>query len=210
MTNFNRRKFIKTSSLGAIAASTLSVNCQNNLNQSNHGKYLGGFKADPLPLIRAAFIGLNRGGTHLRNFASLKNTEVVGLCDIYESTLKRELERLYQITDNLKNLKSYWGSKNEWIKMIDEVKPDVVFISTDWESHTPMIKQCIKKGCHVFCEVPFSLELNELWDIVNISEKYQKHCMMLENVNYGRDELMFLNMCRQGVIGELLLSLIHI
>ena len=204
MTNFNRRKFIKTSSLGAIAASTLSVNCQNNLNQSNHDKYLGGFKADPLPSIRAAFIGLNRGGTHLRNFANLNNTEVVGLCDIYESTLKRELERLYQITDNLKNLKSYWGSKNEWIKMIDEVKPDVVFISTDWESHTPMIKQCIKKGCHVFCEVPFSLELNELWDIVNISEKYQKHCMMLENVNYGRDELMFLNMCRQGVIGELL------
>ncbi len=174
MTNFNRRKFIKTSSLGAIAASTFSVNCQNNLNQSNHGKYLGGFKADPLRSIRAAFIGLNRGGTHLRNFASLNNTEVVGLCDIYESTLKRELERLYQITDNLKNLKSYWGSKNEWIKM--------------------MIKQCIKKGCHVFCEVPFSLELNELWDIVNISEKYQKHCMMLENVNYGRDELMFLNM----------------
>ena len=91
MTNFNRRKFIKTSSLGAIAASTLSVNCQNNLNQSNHGKYLGGFTADPLPSIRAAFIGLNRGGTHLRNFASLNNTEVVGLCDIYESTLKLSL-----------------------------------------------------------------------------------------------------------------------
>ena len=28
--------------------------------------------------------------------------------------------------------------------------------------------------------------------------------MMMENVNYGRDELMWLNMCRQGVIGELL------
>ena len=65
MTNFNRRKFIKTSSLGAIAASTLSVNCQNNLNQSNHGKYLGGFKADPLPIIRAAFIGLNLSLIHI-------------------------------------------------------------------------------------------------------------------------------------------------
>ena len=32
MSNLNRRKFIKTSSLGAIAASTLSINCQNNLN----------------------------------------------------------------------------------------------------------------------------------------------------------------------------------
>ena len=28
--------------------------------------------------------------------------------------------------------------------------------------------------------------------------------MMLENVNYGRAELMYLNMCRQNVIGELL------
>lgn len=28
--------------------------------------------------------------------------------------------------------------------------------------------------------------------------------MMMENVNYGRDELMVLNMVRQGVFGELL------
>ena len=52
MSNLNRRKFIKTSSLGAIAASTLSINCQNNLNQSNQGKYLGGFKANPISNIK--------------------------------------------------------------------------------------------------------------------------------------------------------------
>ena len=51
MSNLNRRKFIKTSSLGAIAASTLSINCQSNLNQSNQGKYLGGFKTNPIPNI---------------------------------------------------------------------------------------------------------------------------------------------------------------
>ena len=28
--------------------------------------------------------------------------------------------------------------------------------------------------------------------------------MMMENVNYGREELMYLNMVRQGVIGDLL------
>ena len=27
---------------------------------------------------------------------------------------------------------------------------------------------------------------------------------MMENVNYGRDELLFLNMCRKGLVGELL------
>ena len=28
--------------------------------------------------------------------------------------------------------------------------------------------------------------------------------MMMENVNYGREELMFLNLCRKGLLGELL------
>ena len=28
--------------------------------------------------------------------------------------------------------------------------------------------------------------------------------MMMENVNYGRDELMYLNMCRKGIIGDFL------
>ena len=41
-------------------------------------------------------------------------------------------------------------------------------------------------------------------DSVNTSEKTKKHCMMMENVNYGRDELLFLNMCRKGLVGELL------
>jgi len=62
----------------------------------------------------------------------------------------------------------------------------------------------MKAGKHAFVEVPMGLTLKELWDIVNTSERTGKHCMMMENVNYGREELMYLNMCRQGVIGELL------
>ena len=46
--------------------------------------------------------------------------------------------------------------------------------------------------------------MDELWGIVYAAEKAQKHCMMMENVNYSRDELLFLNTCRQGVLGDLL------
>ena len=48
-----------------------------------------------------------------------------------------------------------------------------------------------------------AVSIKELWEIVNPSEETRKHCMMMENVNYGREELMYLNMVRQ-------LSLIHI
>ena len=204
MKNYNRRGFIQTSTLGAIAASTLSVNCQNNLNSNRDGIYMGDFSDKPNNNIRGAFIGINRGSTHLKNFATLPGTEVVALCDLYEDIVEREYGKLKTYTDKLYNLKKYWGDEDKWKLMLDEVKPDVVFISTNWNSHAPMAIESMKKGAHAFVEVPLAVTLEEMWDIVNTSEKTKKHCMMMENVNYGRDELLFLNMCRKGLVGELL------
>ena len=204
MKNYNRRGFLQTSTLGAIAASTLSVNCQNNLNSNRDGIYMGDFSDKPNNNIRAAFIGINRGSTHLKNFATLPGTEVVALCDLYEDIVEREFGKLKTYTNKLDNLNKYWGDEDKWKLMLDEVKPDVVFISTNWNSHAPMAIESMKKGAHAFVEVPLAVTLEEMWDIVNTSEKTKKHCMMMENVNYGRDELLFLNMCRKGLVGELL------
>ena len=52
--------------------------------------------------------------------------------------------------------------------------------------------------------MPIAYTLEELWDIVDTSEATGRHCMMMENVNYGREELIYLNMVRQGVLGDLL------
>ena len=52
---------MQTSSLGVIAASSLSINCQNNLNSERQGSYMGDFADKPNDNIRAAFIGINRG-----------------------------------------------------------------------------------------------------------------------------------------------------
>ena len=165
---------------------------------------MGDFSDKPNNNIRAAFIGINRGSTHLKNFATLPGTEVVALCDLYEDIVEREYGKLKTYTDKLDNLKKYWGDEDKWKLMLDEVKPDVVFISTNWNSHAPMAIESMKKGAHAFVEVPLAVTLEEMWDIVNTSEKTKKHCMMMENVNYGRDELLFLNMCRKGLVGELL------
>jgi predicted dehydrogenase len=62
----------------------------------------------------------------------------------------------------------------------------------------------MKAGAHAFSEVPIAVTLKEMWEIVDTSESTGRHCMMMENVNYGREELLYLNMVRQGVIGELL------
>lgn len=207
MKNFDRRNFLKKTTLSAAAVSVLPSYLRANSERPIAQKYMGDFAAPKLDTVRAAFIGVGaRGGYHLKFLAALPNTEVVAVCDVYEDLVKEKIGWVREISGEGRhqNIAEYFGDENQWRKMLKEVKPDIVFIATNWENHAPMAITSMKHGAHAFVEVPIAVTLQEMWDIVDVSEQTQKHCMMLENVNYSRDELMFLNMCRQGVIGEIM------
>ena len=203
-----RRNFIRSASLGTVSIASMGFSSlQECTPRPIESKYMGGFAAEAKATIKAAFIGLGyRGNDHLRNFASLPGTEVVALCDLYQDNVEAKLAILNQIDQDKQHqkVKTYWGDENRWREMLEEVAPDVVFISTNWTNHAPMAIASMENGAHAFVEVPLATSMEDLWTIVNTSERTQKHCMMLENVNYGRDELLFLNLCRKGYIGELL------
>jgi len=170
-------------------------------------QYMGDFAAPKLETVRCAFIGVGARGTgHARQIAEIEGTEVVAISDLYEDWAKRS-EKVCKEKgkgERHQNIALYYGGPDLWKKMLQEVKPDAVFIATPWKLHAPMCIESMKQGAHAFCEVPIAVTTDEMWDIVNTSEKTRKHCMMMENVNYGREELIYLNMVRQGVIGELL------
>ncbi|MDC0034321.1 Gfo/Idh/MocA family oxidoreductase [Flavobacteriaceae bacterium] len=203
MSKFDRRKFIKTTSLSAAFASTPSL--YSFKSRSSDQKYMGDFASPKLKNIKAAFIGVGyRGKGHLNLFASLPDTEVVAISDLYEDNIKASMKILEKLNKPVDKIKTYWGGENKWKTMLNEVKPDIVFISTDWNSHGEMAIETMKNNAHAFVEVPLALSIKQLWEIVDTSEKYNKHCMMMENVNYGREELMFLNIIRNGHLGDLL------
>ncbi len=208
MKNINRRNFLRKTSIAgaAIAFSPILVNCSSkNSIRSASQTFMGDFAAPKLEKVRAAFIGVGaRGPGHLRFFAELPGTEVVAVSDLYEDLAVKWTNEAKKIGKGQrhKDVKAYYGSKDEWKTMLEEVKPDIVFICTNWKNHAPMAIESMKKGAHVFLEVPIATTLKEMWEIVDTSEATKKHCMMMENVNYSRVELMYLNMCRLGVIGE--------
>ena len=203
MSMIDRRKFIKTTSLSAAFASTNSL--YSFKSRSSDQQYMGDFASPKLQNIKAAFIGVGyRGKGHIKLFASLPGTEVVGISDLYEDNVEASMDIINKLNKPTKKIKTYWGNENKWKTMLKDVKPDIVFISTNWNSHGEMAVETMKNYAHAFVEVPLALNINELWNIVNTSEKYKKHCMMMENVNYGREELMFLNIIRNGHLGELL------
>ncbi|SHG99604.1 Gfo/Idh/MocA family protein [Flagellimonas flava] len=207
MKSINRRNFLRKTSLSAAAISLLPRTLKAATLRPSQSLYMGNFAAPKLENIKAAFIGVGaRGGTHLKFFAALEGTEVVAICDLYEDLVKEKVGWVREVAseERHKDIAQYWGEEDKWRTMLKEVKPDVVFIATNWFNHAPMAIESMKQGAHAFVEVPIAVTLDEMWDIVDTSERTQKHCMMMENVNYGRDELMFLNMCRQGAIGEIM------
>jgi len=208
MKSINRRSFIQKTSLATAAMSVLGASsCQEETTANPaQGAYLGGFAAPKLETIRAAFIGVgHRGKGHIRNFSRLTQTEVVAISDLYQDNVDKAAAIVQEEQPQNNNpIALYAGEDTLWKKLLEEVRPDVVFISTNWANHAPMAIAAMEAGAHAFVEVPLALTTDELWAIVNTAEKTQKHCMMMENVNYSRDELLFLNLCRQGLLGDLL------
>jgi predicted dehydrogenase len=207
----NRRSFLKKASLSSasLAISPFLANAsEHTLNRTTSGgMYMGDFAAPKLETVRIAFIGVGYRGTHHAKFLSeMAGTEIVAVCDLYEENVKAVADHCLAAGSGQRHeqIATYHGGEQEWRKMLQEIQADAVVISTNWANHAPMAIEAMKAGAHAFVEVPMAITLEELWDIVDTSEQTRKHCMMMENVNYSRDELLFLNMCRQGVIGELL------
>ena len=186
MKNLGRRDFLRKTALSgaAIAVSPLLTNCEETTQQrpASGGQYMGGFAAPKLETVRMAFIGVGaRGGYHMEFAALLPGTEVVAISDLYEDNVQKWATKANEIGvgQRHKDVALYYGDENKWKTMLEEVKPDVVFIATNWKNHAPMAIEAMEKGAHAFVEVPIAVTLDEMWDIVDTSERTQKHCMMM-------------------------------
>jgi hypothetical protein len=62
----------------------------------------------------------------------------------------------------------------------------------------------MESGKHAATEVPAAYTLDDRWKLVDTSERTRRHCLMMENCNYGYNELLVLQMVKSGVFGELL------
>ncbi len=80
---------------------------------------------------------------------------------------------------------------------------DAVIIMSSWDSHINIACESMRAGKYTAMEVGGAYSLDDCWKLVHTYEETGVECMMMENCCYGRDELMVMNMVRQGLFGEI-------
>ena len=159
--------------------------------------------APKIDTVRVGFIGLGmRGVGAVERWIHIPGTRIVALCDIRTERVEKSQKILKKA--GLPEAASYSGKEDAWKELCKRDDIDLVYIITDWEHHAEMGVYAMEHGKHVAIEVPAAMTLDEIWKLVDTSEKTRKHCMQLENCVYDFFELTTLNMVQQGVMGEVL------
>jgi hypothetical protein len=194
----NRRGFLK----GAVAASLAASGCRNLADAKRpEGVPMTGFAAPALESVRIGVIGIGgRGNAAVTRLLRVPRAEIAGFGDLHEERVTAQLKKF---EDGKRPKHLAYGADDAWKRLCEAPDIDLVYITTPWQWHTPMAVYAMRCGKHAAVEVPAALTLDECWQLVKTSEATRRHCMMLENCCYGFNELLALNMCRQGVFGTL-------
>jgi len=166
-------------------------------------EYAGGLAAPKLETVRWGFIGVGARGTgHVRRMLELDGIEVAAIAEPRVEAAERSAKACADAGRRKPDI--YTRGDHDYRRMLERDDIDAVMISTPWRWHAPQAAEAMQAGKHAFLEVPIATTLDGCWKLVETAEKTRRHCMMMENVCYGRTELMYLNMCRLGVLGDLL------
>ena len=161
------------------------------------------FRVPPMKRIRVGVVGVGyRGIGAVRRLVNVPGVELVAICETRKEFLDRATAEARKQTG--RSVRAFGPGNEAYKALCDWDGVDVIYNTTAWDWHVPISLYAMRAGKHTFIEVPAALSIDDCWALVETAEKTRRHCMQLENCCYGEYELLALNMCKLGLLGELL------
>lgn len=162
-----------------------------------------GLTVPAMDIVRVGFVGIGmRGSGAVERYTYVPGVKITALCDVEADRVEKAQKTLED--RGFPKAAEYSGSTEAYKELCDRDDIDLVYICTDWKHHVPIALYAMEHGKNVAIEVPAAASLEDIWALVNMSEKTRKHCMMLENCCYDFFELTALTMAQKGLLGEIL------
>jgi hypothetical protein len=146
-------------------------------------------------------VGL-QGTSHVENLLNVPGARITAVCDIVAEKVAHAQKLV--VDAGQKEPAGYSRGPRDFERLCETEELDLVYTCTPWEWHVPVCLSAMKNGKHAATEVPAAMTLEDCWALVEAAERHKRHCVMMENCNYGRSEMMVFNMVRQGLFGEIL------
>lgn len=143
------------------------------------------------PCIRVGIIGLGYRGHYLYQLLSqMPVYQVVGLAD---PALRPEYPPSL----------CYDRGADDYRRMIEEAKPDLVVIASPWQCHLPQAEHALRRGVHVALEIRGGDVLGEYTQLIELGRAQGKRIYPLENAVFMRECLAVQGMVQAGLFGDL-------
>jgi predicted dehydrogenase len=153
--------------------------------------------------VRFGIVGMGlRGRSVLSELLAIPGVKIVALCDTVPDKILRATKMCSDAGQAPPMV--YTGSDKAYEQLCARDDIDFVYTATPWEWHVPVMLAAMKNGKHCGSECPIGTTLKELWSLVDASEKSKRHCLHLENCNYGETEMLVNRLVHEGVFGEIL------
>ncbi len=92
----------------------------------------------------------------------------------------------------------------DYSEMLRKAKPDVVYLAVPHFLHTPMIKEAIADGRHVFCEKPVTTNMDDALDVCRLAGKAGVKLGINYQYRYDSGCYAMAQAARSGEMGEIL------
>lgn len=97
----------------------------------------------------------------------------------------------------------YAQGASDYRRMIDECRPELVFIASPWRFHVEQGLYALQQGCHIALEIRGGLVQDEYRPLLEESRKRNLSVYPLENTLFLRENMAMVRLVRAGLLGEL-------
>ena len=128
-----------------------------------------------------------------------ETSELVAICDINRTRLEYANEVL-QKEFGYKELPMY--AADEFEKMIEETKPDVVIVTSIDRTHHKYIIKAMEMGCDVVSEKPMTVDAVKCQEIIDCIQRTGKNLRVSFNYRYAPHNTLIRDLIMKDTIGK--------
>ncbi|HEY7058820.1 MAG TPA: Gfo/Idh/MocA family oxidoreductase [Vicinamibacterales bacterium] len=197
----DRRDFLKVTGSAIAAGAVASRPAAAEGQAATAGP--GPLTAPKIDTVRIGYVGIGgQGSSHVRNLLKIPGCRITAVCDIRGERTDWATQAITAAGQAAPT--AYTRGPRDFERLCEAEDLDLVYNATPWEWHVPIMLAAMKNGKHTATEVPAAMTLEDCWAMVESAEKHHKHCVLMENCNYDRMEMMVYNIVKQGLLGEVL------